>query len=193
VAGCGWVGHVWAWLGRAGHGKAGTLLELVVVPRIVMARHGTNRFGGVGLGTARSGRARLGLARCHLVGELRIVPAAGESHGEVGHGGERIGTARLCLSEWWHSELVKVRCGGARIGKAGRGGARQGAARPGLAWRGKARALRCNGGGYCESSGSFKAGRGLAGHGKAWQGLFHIQQETLKHEFSDRHDEGKAR
>jgi hypothetical protein len=66
-----------------------------------------------------SGGARHGKARCHLVGELRIVPAAGESHGEVGHGGERIGTARLCLSEWWHCEIVK----------AGRGGARQGQAR----------------------------------------------------------------
>jgi hypothetical protein len=37
------------------------------------------------------------------------------------------------------------------------------------------------------------AGRGKARQGRAWQGLFHIQQETLKHEFSDRHDEGKAR
>jgi len=89
-----------------------------------MARQGTNRFGEVRLGKARSGRARLGSARCHLVGELRIVPAAGESHGEVGHGGERIGTARLCLSEWWHCEIVKVRRGMARRGRVGHGEAR---------------------------------------------------------------------
>jgi hypothetical protein len=53
------------------------------------------RCGAVGSGEAWSGRARFGKARCRLVGELRIVPAASESHGEAGHGGERIGTARL--------------------------------------------------------------------------------------------------
>lgn len=72
-------------------------------------------------GEASSGTDGQGKARCHLVGELRIVPAAGESHGKVGYGGERIGTARLCLSEWWHREIVKARRGKARLG-----GARQG-------------------------------------------------------------------
>jgi hypothetical protein len=66
------------------------------------------------------------MARCHLVGELRIVPAASESHGEVGHGGERIGTARLCLSQ---SGGDANRYGAARLGEAG----------PGEAWHGEAR------------------------------------------------------
>ena len=52
-------------------------------------------LGRVRRGKARLGLARQGKARCHLVGELRIVPAASESRGEVGHGGERIGTAWL--------------------------------------------------------------------------------------------------
>jgi hypothetical protein len=100
-----------------------------------------------------SGGARHGEARCHLVGELRIVPAAGESHGEVGHGGERIGTARLCLSEWWHRELVE-----ARRGMAGRGKVRQG-------HFGAMVAVTANRQGM---AGQGSAGQGQARHGKVF-------------------------
>lgn len=75
----------------------------------------------------------------------------------------------------------------------------RGAARPGTAGQGKARALRGNGGGYCESSrlgnvwlGVARQGKartlfelvardcygkvwsGRAGHGKAWRGMARI-------------------
>jgi hypothetical protein len=110
---------------RLGWARQG-LFELVAVPQIVRARRGTAWHGG----------AWFGKARCHLVGELRIVPAASESHGEAGHGGERIGTARLCLSEWWHCEIVKVRRGEAWRGQARLGLVRHGQVRWGWARQG---------------------------------------------------------
>jgi len=75
-------------LARRGKARQGHFGAMVAVPRIL-------RSGKHGRGAVRSGAVWFGKVRCHLVGELRIVPAASEFHGEVGHGGERIGTARL--------------------------------------------------------------------------------------------------